>query len=285
MNSPIPDNHSKIGEFTLNNASNSDTLIEALEELFRAAGIVFCRYGHRLIEYATAVESDPVGRARGIVAMCRKSGQRREDLKKVINAGNSCNAWGPDVVIRPVQLLRDCETCWYSTFNMVDRLIELYPLVRHFLSLPAMSEHLFKPTEYEVLGHIYQILEIPHKCQELLAVEKMPILALALPTYEALVVLWKELAEAIPELSHYIDLGIAKIMEYVLRGRSRIYALAMIINPTTKFKWIEEHWSPSERADAERWMEEVVNIFIHPESILLTNNVLFVGTDACLLSR
>lgn len=53
----------------------------------------------------------------------------------------------------------------------------------------------------------------------------------------------------------------------------------------TKFKWIEEHWSPSERADAERWMEEVVSIFIHPESIELTSNVLFVGTDACLLSR
>lgn len=84
--------------------------------------------GAKLIEYATAVESDPVGRTRGIVAMCRKSGQRREDMKKVINAGNSCNAWGPDVVIRPVQLLRDCETCWYSTFNMVDRLIELYPV-------------------------------------------------------------------------------------------------------------------------------------------------------------
>jgi hypothetical protein len=50
-------------------------------------------------------------------------------------------------------------------------------------------------------------------------------------------------------------------------------SLCAVINPMTKFKWIEEHWSPSERADAERWMEEVVNIFIHPESILLTNNV------------
>ena len=42
-----------------------------------------------------------------------------------------------------------------------------------------------------------------------------------------------------------------------------------------KFKWIEEHWSPSERADAERWMEEAVNVFMHPESISLTDNVLF----------
>jgi hypothetical protein len=94
-----------------------------------------------------------------------------------------------------------------------------------------MSEHishLFKPTEYEVLHHIHQILELPHKCQELLATEKTPTLTLAVPIYEALVVMWKELAKAIPELSHYIGLGIAKIMEYVLKGRqSRIYALAM----------------------------------------------------------
>ena len=81
-----------------------------------------------LIEYATAVESDPVGRTRRIVSVCRKSGQRREDLQKVIDAGNNSNAWGTDVVIRHVQLLRDCETRWSSTFNMIDRLIELYPV-------------------------------------------------------------------------------------------------------------------------------------------------------------
>ncbi len=86
----------------------------------------------KLIEYATAVESDPVGHTRGIVAVCRESSQRREDLEKVINTGNSSNAWGPDVVIRPVQLLRDRETRWSSTFNMVDRLIELYPVSNTF---------------------------------------------------------------------------------------------------------------------------------------------------------
>ena len=202
----------------------------------------------KLIEYATGVKSDPVRHTREIVAVCRKSGQSREHLEKVIDTGNSSNAWGPDVVIRPVQLLRDCEARWSSTFNMIDRLIELYPVsntfrewqkgltsclqpVVHFLSQPAMSEHishLFKATEYEVLHHIHQILEVPLRCQELLAAEKTPTLALALPTYEALVAMWNELAKAMPELSHYIGVGIAKIMEYVSRGRqSRIYALAM----------------------------------------------------------
>jgi hypothetical protein len=87
------------------------------------------------------------------------------------------------------------------------------------------------------------------------------------------------ISKEIPELSHYIGLGFAKIMEYVSKGRrSRIYALAMstasllatllstdllplaVINSKTKFKWIEEHWSATEAADAEKWMEEAVSI-------------------------
>ncbi len=62
-------------------------------------------------------------------------------------------------------------------------------------------------------------------------------------------------------------------------------SLDAVINPSTKFKWIEEHWSPSELADAERWMEEAVNTFFRPESNLLTNDVLLVDIDACPLSR
>jgi hypothetical protein len=94
-----------------------------------------------------------------------------------------------------------------------------------------MADHthrLFMSKQYEVLGHIHQILEIPHWAQELLAAEKTPTLAMALPIYEKLVELWKSLALAIPEMSHYIGLGVAKIMEYVSKGRrSKIYALAM----------------------------------------------------------
>lgn len=77
-----------------------------------------------LKEYARAVESNPVGHTRNIVAVCRKSGQRREELQRVIVSGNEQCVWA----LRTVQLLRDCETRWSSTFNMIDRLIELYPV-------------------------------------------------------------------------------------------------------------------------------------------------------------
>jgi hypothetical protein len=123
---------------------------------------------------------------------------------------------------------------------------------------------------------IHQILQVAHTCQELLSAERCPTLALALQVYEKLVVHWTALTEVLPELAHYIRLGIGKIMEYVAMGRrSRIYALAMskihkldpnsfnrlflvVLNPKTKFKWMEQHWSPEEVRDAEVWMEEAV---------------------------
>ncbi|KAH9160548.1 ribonuclease H-like domain-containing protein, partial [Lactarius sanguifluus] len=272
------------GQFTLDNASNCDTLMEWLESYLQKEGIPFDRIGNRiryenpfypvsecgadipadeLDSYAQALNSDPVGQTRGIVGVCRASGGRRKELKRAIEDGNKSNTWGE--IIRVVQLLRDCETRWSSTYNMIDRTMELYPPIQNFLQQPSMAEHthrLFTSKQYEVLGHIHQILQIPHWAQELLAAEKTPTLAMALPVYEKLVELWKSLALAIPEMSHYIGLGVAKIMEYVSKGRrNKIYALAMILNPRTKFQWMEQQWELKECVAAEIWLEEAMLLY------------------------
>jgi hypothetical protein len=82
----------------------------------------------QLAAYADAVESDPISGGRQIVAACRASGQRRSDLQQVIIQGNEAKTWSQNGTIRPVQLLRDCETRWSSTFMMNDRVVELYPV-------------------------------------------------------------------------------------------------------------------------------------------------------------
>jgi hypothetical protein len=81
---------------------------------------------------------------------------------------------------------------------------------------------------------------------------------LALPTYEVLVVMWKELAKVIPELSHYVgwpwdcdNHGVRRegpAESYICSDQS----LCAVINPSIKLKWIEEHWLSSELADVER---------------------------------
>jgi hypothetical protein len=100
-----------------------------------------------------------------------------------------------------------------------------------FLSRPkyaSLISHLFAAEEFQVLHDIHALLEKPHSAQELLSAEKTPTLSVALPAFEMLVVSWSNLQKTIPELAHYIGVGIAKIQEYVRKGRqSRIYALAM----------------------------------------------------------
>jgi hypothetical protein len=91
-----------------------------------------------------------------------------------------------------------------------------------------LAGHLFDEQEFQVLHDILAILEVPHAAQEVLSAEKTPILAMALPAYEMVNESWLNLQIVIPELAHYIGVGIHKINEYITKGRkTRAYALAM----------------------------------------------------------
>ncbi len=85
----------------------------------------------QLSAYADALASDPVRRVRELVGACRKSGERRDDLRRVIKHGNAGNLWGQNMTVPELQLLRDCDTRWSSTYQMIGRAITLYPVSLH----------------------------------------------------------------------------------------------------------------------------------------------------------
>jgi hypothetical protein len=78
-----------------------------------------------LVEYAEALRTKPISNTRSIVAICRKSGSRRTELYNIVMEGICDGTWPH---LQAVQLLRDCVTRWSSTYNMIDRCIELYPV-------------------------------------------------------------------------------------------------------------------------------------------------------------
>jgi hypothetical protein len=88
--------------------------------------------------YLKALESDLIARVRKLVAACRVSSQRRQDLQRIIREGNDKGLWAGKILLprpgddeawlRPLQLLRDCETRWSSVFLMIDRFLYLYPV-------------------------------------------------------------------------------------------------------------------------------------------------------------
>lgn len=70
------------------------------------------------------LETDPVSAVRKLVVAIRASDKRRDSLQSTIHDLNQ----GEGLEIRNVNLLRDVDTRWSSTFLMIDRLLELYPV-------------------------------------------------------------------------------------------------------------------------------------------------------------
>ncbi|GAB1527022.1 hypothetical protein RhiTH_010197 [Rhizoctonia solani] len=124
---------------------------------------------------------------------------------------------------------------------MIDRFIYLYqPISRYIALTPALTQHL-----------------ISHKDSELLSSKKTPTLAFTLLIYHALIQRWKTLRSQMPALSHAIDAGIAKLEDYVEKSRSLpAHALAMALNPSIRYFWIEKYWSSEEALKAKELVQE-----------------------------
>ncbi|CDO78277.1 hypothetical protein BN946_scf184660.g4 [Trametes cinnabarina] len=292
---------SKIGMFTLDNASSNDTLMAELERLLGRAGIPFDRNGNRIRcfphviniavqhilqeiktnplaplldlsdaevpharreEVTEALEADPVGKVRSLVSFCRQSDQRRVDFRRTIEEGKKDGLWrnaaGETITLPVLQLLRDCETRWSSTFLMIQRVFLLYQAIEKFLqhaSRADISHVALKTGELDTLKDIFQILEGAHQAQQLVSSERTPCLSIALPAYELVLVAWHQLRDELPHMRPYLDKGIEKIQEYVYKSRkSRIHALAIVLNPAFKTSWIRDHWTPEALAQAEEWV-------------------------------
>ncbi|KAJ7764184.1 hypothetical protein DFH07DRAFT_738399, partial [Mycena maculata] len=123
------------------------------------------------------------------------------------------------------------ETRWSATFLMIDRLLEQYLAVDKFLDDPKQDEiawHRLSKDTLRALHDIRRFLQVPHLVQEIVSGEKTPTLSFALPLYEKLIVMLKDLRKDLDELSIGINGTIRKLEEYLnMSRRTKIYSLAM----------------------------------------------------------
>jgi len=79
-----------------------------------------------------------------------------------------------------------------------------------------------------VVTHIREVVEIPHLAQELLSSDRTPTLAFSLPIYDRIIHQWESKQQQYPLLAPSIQVGIAKLKEYIAKTQeSRIYAFAI----------------------------------------------------------
>ncbi|KAI6012365.1 hypothetical protein EDC04DRAFT_2579789, partial [Pisolithus marmoratus] len=252
----------QMSQIMTDNTSNNKTMMQGMQYTLTMCGIPFDHEGNHLqpaLEmYAAVLESDPIGQAHAIVSACRASGQCCQHLKAVIEEGNQSKMQLP-----VVHLLQDCPTRWSSTFQMIDCVILLNPIwfsASDFQHENADIAHLSMSCwSLDVLHDIHQVLEVAHTAQELLSGECTPTLSMVLPAYELLCEKWSQLQQTIHELSPYIGVGYTKLKFYINQGqKTQTYALAMIVNPSIKLWWIQDHWMEEDVVKARKWVIEAV---------------------------
>jgi hypothetical protein len=94
--------------------------------------------------FEDACAQDPIARLRKIIFTILSSGQRREAFAKWIETGNNSNLFvvnNRPVKIQPLQLLRDVRTRWDSTFQMIQRCIEMRLVIVFAPSLHNLNDY------------------------------------------------------------------------------------------------------------------------------------------------
>ena len=202
-------------------------------------------------DYLQALTADVLGTARKLVSTCRVSGKRREEFLETILQGNLDETWvdddGNPIPREALQLLRDCETRWSSTYFMVDRVLVMLPVcfamlsfiisdpthsqvIKLFSRRPNISDaNIRMPSAAEVcvLDHVRAVMSVPHDAQESLSSDSTPTLSYSLPFYHSIVDEWEHLKGVYPLLSPFIGIGINKVNMYISKSKlSRTYLLA-----------------------------------------------------------
>jgi hypothetical protein len=140
---------SKVGHFTLDNASNNGTMMEELQRLLNARDVshfdaknsrIMC-FAHvvdlcsrRVVSGLSNLTRDPIAIGRSAVNAIRASCTRRDAFKDIVASGNEKGWWGkqgepPENVNLPqLDLLRIVPTRWDSAFLMLNRLREMRPV-------------------------------------------------------------------------------------------------------------------------------------------------------------
>ncbi|KAJ2973617.1 hypothetical protein NUW54_g12033 [Trametes sanguinea] len=191
------------------------------------------------VEYATALSQNPVKAARTLINKARQSGQRRDDFEQIVADGIQTNIFGDGMEPGGRQLLRDVDTRWSSTFLMIDRLLSLYPAVQILMNKHD-RDALLSDKQLDVLSDIREFLSIP-PC--------------SLPAYTELIEILKGAKAKLPRIAHGIQAAISALEEYMAYTRqTRVYALAMVINPTLKFMWMQQNWRTDEVETARGWV-------------------------------
>ncbi|KIK10529.1 hypothetical protein PISMIDRAFT_124288, partial [Pisolithus microcarpus 441] len=111
---------------------------------------------------------------------------------------------------------------------------------------------------------------IPHSAQQCMSGESFPLLSRAVPSFETFMAQWEQLSLNEPRFAPYIEIGLRHARSYYRHmGETNAYAIAMFVDPTIRFTWIELNWEEFEVHEVKR---AVLNM-VRPSFIIIANGL------------
>lgn len=285
----------KLGYFTMDNASNNDAMLSALERRLQEEGIEWDSTNHRLrcnghiIQLAVGAflfgrhpnlsNSDdltrediaqwrqlgPLGKLHNIVVWVQRSPQRMQAFKK--DSGGKAPK-------------RDNNTRWNSWFEMLDW--SLKPEIRLATEKVSFSEKdlyndRLTDAEWAVLAKIRDFLQ-PFKDTTMATQGRTATLEHVLPSMDFLLQHFEDAKTTAiegndPIMVACIETGWAKLNHYYnLTDRSPVYIAAIVLNPKWKFEYFTGIWTPGWVEDAKQqlrafWQERYQSKGVSTETV------------------
>ncbi|QRV97171.1 hAT family dimerization protein [Ceratobasidium sp. AG-Ba] len=185
----------KLGLITLDNASNSDTLMAQLEAYMVKQGLDFDRHGNRLrcfphvinLGVQTILPALPSS-SQEFRKSAQRFGQKIDDqleryllalesephnrTSDTIHERNEAQLWRTHKLVdgvwrleefqmKLVELILDCPTRWSSTRDVIHRFLDFYPAAsRYIASDPSLANHAITHMDYEVLSDVLDVLNL-----------------------------------------------------------------------------------------------------------------------------
>ncbi|KJA23885.1 hypothetical protein HYPSUDRAFT_137215, partial [Hypholoma sublateritium FD-334 SS-4] len=167
------------------------------------------------------IEEDPIPILRSLIRAIRASSLRRQHFANIAKTHDF-----------ELQLLRDVDTRWSATLYMIERALILekpLSVISASNEYGDLKKYELSDAQWNALTYTREILLVPDAFQQKLSAEKTPTLCNAIPSFDAMISIWKSQQDNWGEpISSIIQEGIDKLTTYQDRiSLNPAYTVAM----------------------------------------------------------
>ncbi|KAH9953835.1 hypothetical protein BC827DRAFT_1145304 [Russula dissimulans] len=107
------------------------------------------------------------------------------------------------------------------------------------MNTKRLSNFKLMDLDWDLLQGIGPVLLVPHKVQQAMSAESMPMLSNTIVIFELFMSEWEALTKTFLKLSPLINIGLNWAKKYYkFIDVSDVYVVTMVLNPCTHFQWI-----------------------------------------------